>query len=236
VEKAIFCRWQASVLLLVTQKRQLDGNLIGGNLLNLSQHTPWRRAHTCSSVCRFLIVWKQSGIALWSVQSRYPWVPQYWMPHRLFQNSRKLRTCRMKIKILSELRTKLTCVDHTSVGNPEQIISQKRISKKEEEIVVYCLVSSYGVPAMSPPPPPIVYVRKNAVAYLQIHICYCFGAHDSVVGFWTVLQAWRLQVQVPMRLLTFSIDLILPASLCHRVYSASHINECQKQNNNISRD
>jgi hypothetical protein len=38
-------------------------------------------------------------------------------------------------------------------------------------------------------------------------------ARCSVVGWVTMLQAWSLRVRFPMRLLDFSIDLILPATL-----------------------
>jgi hypothetical protein len=37
-----------------------------------------------------------------------------------------------------------------------------------------------------------------------------------------------------MRLISFSIDLIIPAALGPGVYSASNINEYQKQKNNVS--
>jgi hypothetical protein len=39
------------------------------------------------------------------------------------------------------------------------------------------------------------------------------GAHGSVVGWDSALQAGRLRVRFPMRSLGFSVDLILPASL-----------------------
>jgi hypothetical protein len=44
----------------------------------------------------------------------------------------------------------------------------------------------------------------------------------------TMLQGRRLQVQVPIRLLDFSINLILPAALCPEVVSASNRNEYQE--------
>jgi hypothetical protein len=40
------------------------------------------------------------------------------------------------------------------------------------------------------------------------------GARGSVVGWGTMLQAGRSRVRFPMRLLDFSIELILPAALC----------------------
>jgi hypothetical protein len=45
------------------------------------------------------------------------------------------------------------------------------------------------------------------------HIYAILGSHGSVVGWDTMPQARRSQVQFPMRLLDFSIDPILPAAL-----------------------
>jgi hypothetical protein len=42
---------------------------------------------------------------------------------------------------------------------------------------------------------------------------FIIGAHSSVVGWGTVLQARRSQVRFPTRSLDFSIDLTLPAAL-----------------------
>jgi hypothetical protein len=46
-------------------------------------------------------------------------------------------------------------------------------------------------------------------------------------------QAGRSRVPDPMRLINFSIYVILPATLDPGVHSASNINEYQKQKNNI---
>jgi hypothetical protein len=45
--------------------------------------------------------------------------------------------------------------------------------------------------------------------YYSVHT----GAHGSVVGWGTMLQAGRSRVRFPMRSVDFSIDLILPAAL-----------------------
>jgi hypothetical protein len=58
--------------------------------------------------------------------------------------------------------------------------------------------------------------RRNIVLpvlfefYLDI---LCIGARGSIVGCGTLVQAGRLRIRVPMRLLNFSIDHILPAAL-----------------------
>jgi hypothetical protein len=54
------------------------------------------------------------------------------------------------------------------------------------------------------------------------------GPHGSVVGWGTMLQDWRSQVQFPMRSLDFSIDLILPAALWPGVDSTFNRNEYQE--------
>jgi hypothetical protein len=47
-----------------------------------------------------------------------------------------------------------------------------------------------------------------------IPLCKFARAHGSVVGLGTVLQYRKSQVQFLIRSLYFSVDLILPASLC----------------------
>jgi hypothetical protein len=57
--------------------------------------------------------------------------------------------------------------------------------------------------------------RNAVVNYLSNnHSFYIHtGARGSVIGSGTMLQAGRPRVRFPMRLLDFSIDLILPAAL-----------------------
>jgi hypothetical protein len=50
--------------------------------------------------------------------------------------------------------------------------------------------------------------------YLSTFVLVLFGARSSVVGSGTMLQAGRSRVRFPMRLLNFSIELILTAALC----------------------
>jgi hypothetical protein len=45
------------------------------------------------------------------------------------------------------------------------------------------------------------------------HVWFRLGARGSVVGWSTMLQVGRSRVQIPMRSLDFSIDLILPVAL-----------------------
>jgi hypothetical protein len=56
------------------------------------------------------------------------------------------------------------------------------------------------------------------------------GAHCSIVGWGTMLQARRSRVRIPIRSLNFSIDLILPAALhCGpRIDSSFNRNEYQE--------
>jgi hypothetical protein len=49
-----------------------------------------------------------------------------------------------------------------------------------------------------------------------------------------MIQAGRSPIRVPMRVLNFSLYLILPAALIPGVYSASNRNEYQKQKKNVS--
>jgi hypothetical protein len=56
--------------------------------------------------------------------------------------------------------------------------------------------------------------------YLSVYLCiylylsiYVMTLRGSVVGCGTMVQAGRSRVRFPMRLLDFSIDLILPAAL-----------------------
>jgi hypothetical protein len=58
--------------------------------------------------------------------------------------------------------------------------------------------------------------RKRLDAFLFLILYYIVlweGTRRSVVGWGTKLQAWRSRVQFPMRLLDFSVHLILPAAL-----------------------
>jgi hypothetical protein len=64
---------------------------------------------------------------------------------------------------------------------------------------------------------------KNWIS--QVHTLW---AHDSVVGWGTMLQAGRSRVWFQMRSFNFSIDLILPATLGPGVDLATNKNEYQE--------
>jgi hypothetical protein len=64
--------------------------------------------------------------------------------------------------------------------------------------------------------PPVrtqVYLSTYSSVHTYLLIPWLCGAHGSVVGWGTMLEAGTLRVQFPMRSLDFSIDLIFPAAL-----------------------
>jgi hypothetical protein len=92
-------------------------------------------------------------------------------------------------------------------------------SPRRNDYVLHCSYASFRVK-----PPPAVGLINLIYAYLLSSL----GAHCSVDGWGTTLQAGRPWDGVPVTSLDFSIFLILPAALCPGVYSASNISEHQK--------
>jgi hypothetical protein len=70
--------------------------------------------------------------------------------------------------------------------------------------------------------------RQHLLVGWEPYTMWKYEARGSVVGWGTILQAGRSRVQFPMRLLDFSIHLILPAAHGPGVDSASNRNEYQE--------
>jgi hypothetical protein len=73
----------------------------------------------------------------------------------------------------------------------------------------------FSHPILIPPSTPFLssIIQANAMGHLLSKYQGIQGARGSIVGWGTMPQAGRSQVQFPVRLLDFSIDLILPAAL-----------------------
>jgi hypothetical protein len=66
------------------------------------------------------------------------------------------------------------------------------------------------------------YIKKLRFSECWLMTC------DSVVGWGTMLRAWRLRIRFSIRLFDISIDIILRAALCSLVNLASNTNEYQE--------
>jgi hypothetical protein len=152
------------------------------------------------------------------------------MPHSLFQESRKLRTWRMTIQTLSLLCTKLTCLDPTCVGNPEQKHLPNFFFRKRKRKLWFTVLCPFMVfQQLHTPPPHQSYMYGKS----QLRI-FRYGERDKLIVSALRYKPEDCRFEFRWGYWLFSIDIILPAALGHGVYWASHINECQKQRNNVS--